>query len=477
MNRIVIKRTTLVRSPSGACRAERKGSAYLAVIGTTLIVATLAMGSLMSVKAQFRSARGAGDAAEAQLLAVSGIEMARLAISKDVNWRSTYSNPGWQPEQTLSAGKYVSWQVVDAGTGGSVLHAGVHPQGDTAPMRVFGKGRVADAVQIRSVEQTLTKVPFTAMFSALHANGNVTLAAGINRSLTVTDGPLTTNGSFSNWINFAGNVEAQSIINSGSIFGMQTAPAIAKTVPADDVWNIYQPLATTIPWNAAYFWYDSASLQWRPRTNILTPTMSQFATPVTNPNGVYYVAVPASVSRIQFDWVRVSGTILFDCQGTGTTIHLGGRINWAPARADYPMVIIRNAKFAELDAQGTAAQFTLNEGTNNNAAGTANYNPNGFPYGGVSDSDTIDSIESELFGVIHVMGGVGGIPTTTTVCANLCTTGCILAPGPLICPEGSATPVDAALTWDSSLLSNPPLGYYKLSIQPSFGTWRQEILP
>lgn len=477
MNRISLKSTTLLRSPGGVCRAKRKGSAYLAVIGTTLIVATLAMGSLMSVKAQFRSARGGGDAAEAQLLAVSGIELARLAISKDVNWRSTYSNPGWQPEQVLSAGKYISWQVVDAATGGSVLHQGVHPQGDTAPMRVFGKGRVSDAVQIRSVEQTLTKVPFTAMFSALHANGNVTLAAGNDRSLTVTDGPLTTNGSFINMIIFDGSVEAQSITNVGSILGTQTAPAVVKTVPSDDVWNIYATLATTIPWNATYFWYESASLQWRPRTNILTPTMSQFATPVTNPDGVYYVLVPASVSRIQFDWVRVSGTILFDCQGTGTKIHLGGHINWAPARADYPTVIIRNAAFAELDAQGTAANFTLNEGTDNNAAGTANYNPNGFPYGGVSDSDTSDSMEFEMLGVIHVMGGVGGMPTTTTLCSNLCTTGCILAPGPLNYPAGSATPVDAELRWDSSLLSNPPLGYYKLNIQPSFGTWRQEILP
>ncbi len=478
----MIHSRTQMRSPVHSVAASvghhRRGSAYLAVMGTTLIVATLSMGALVSVRAQYRSSKGAGDAAEAQLLAGSGIEMARRAIFQDANWRTTYSGTGWQSEMQVSPGKYVTWKLLDASTAGSVLHAGANPQSDTAQIRIYGKGRVGDAVQMRSVAQTSTKIPYTGMLSALHANGNVSLAAGSGRSFTASGAKLSTNGTFTNGVTYVGDVDAQVITNTGTISGIQTVTATAKTVPPDSVWNIYQPLATSIPWNTTvYFYYNSAKVQYQPKTNILSPTMSNFTTPVTNVDGVYLITVPSGIAKIQFDWVRVNGTILFDCQGTSTTIHLGGHILWTPARPDYPMIIVRNALAVELDAQGTGTGFTLDENTNNNTAGASNYNPVGFPYSGVQDADVLDSYESRLFGVIHIMGGVGATPTATTIFTKLRVTGCIIAPGTVTYPGGSATPIDATLTWDSALLSNPPLGYYTQSMSTSANTWRQEILP
>ncbi len=442
------------------------------VLGTTMLVAVITLGALQSVRSQTRMSRMIGDSSAAAELAASAIAHAQLILKNDTNWRTTYASGAWSTEQAFGTGSF-RWKVVDATNGGSVLHAGVPPLSDTAAIRIYGKGRIGSVVHSMSVQTILSKKPYDAVKSAIHAQGNVTLSSG--NSFTVIGGPFSTAGSFTNSIPFTGNVEALSISGSGTISGTQTINPPAKTLPPDSIFDYYRGLATTIPWTAPYFPYDSGKAQYEIKTNYLTPTMSNFATPVTNPDGVYYVQIPGGMGKLQFDYVRVNATILFDVLGTGTTIHFGGHILWTPFRSDYPMALIRNAASVELDAQGTANPLV--EGLNNNGAGNANYNPPGFPYNSVTDTDTVDSYESRLFGVTHVIGGVGGTPTLTKIFTQLRMTGCIIAPGAVSYPFGSQTPIDATLTWDSSYATNPPYGYYTLEMTTSPGSWRQELTP
>jgi hypothetical protein len=455
---------------SKATKLRRRGITYIMVLGTTMLVAVITLGALQSVRSQTRMSRMIGDASSAADLASSAISHGQLLIKNNSLWRLFYASGSWSSEQSLGGG-FFQWKVVDASTGSSVLHEGVLPKDDFNPVRIYGKGRIGNVVHTMSVEINFSKKPYDAVRSAIHAQGNVSINSG--DSFNVVGGPFSTAGSFTNAIPFNGNVEALSISGSGTISGIQTTNAPTKTVPPDNVFDYYRSIATTIPWTTAYFPLSGG--KYLIKTNILTPTMSQFVTPVTNPNGVYYVSVPGGLGKLQIDWVRINGTILFDVQGSGTTILFGGHILWTPIRPDYPMSLIRNASTVELDAQGMHGALT--EGGNNNGAGNANYNPPGFPYNSVTDTDTSDSYESRLFGLTHVIGGVGGTPTATVIFTQLRTTGCVIVPGAVTYPGGSATPIDATLTWDSSYATNPPYGYYTVEMTPTPGSWRQELAP
>jgi hypothetical protein len=462
---VVVNRLSCVRSTR---RVSRRGSIYLLVLGSTLIVAVLGLGGLQAVRSQVRSANLLRDSSAAADLALSAIAHGRLKLIEDSAWRTNYASGAWSTEQTLGSGTF-SWKIVDASTGGSVLHAGVNPLSDTATVKICGKGRVGSVLHITTVQLAVTKNPYDAVKTALYAGGSVALNS--STPLTVSGAPLAAAGIFSNTINFTGNVEAAAIFNSGTITGTQTSLASPKTTPPNSVWDIYFPLATPIPWNTSCI--ASSSGKYNFKTNILTPTLSNFTTPVTNADGVYYVSVPAGLGKLQIDWIRINGTILFDVQGSGTTVHFGAHILWSPFRADYPMAIIRNAQTVELDS----LTAMLAEGTNNNGAGNANYNPTGFPYNGVSNTNTTDAnYVSRLYGLIHVMGGVGITPTTTNIYPQLHSIGCVITPGAVNYTGGSATP-DASLVWDPALASNPPLGYYTLKATPVAGSWKQELAP
>jgi hypothetical protein len=474
------QRINLLQKTQQRRPGSRDGVTYVLVLGTTLMVAVMGLSGLIAARSQSRNARQLQAVASASDLALSAVARGRMLIKADQNWRTTYASGLWSAEQQLGEG-FFNWKVIDASTGGSVLHSGIESLSDTSSVKIIGKGRVGNVIHLTSVEVAVTKSPYDALKSALHAQGAVTLTSGSGYTMAAINGPLSSNTSIANGVAFTGNLEAPLITNTGTVSGTQSLTTAAKSPPPDSVWDYYRPLATTIPWDAGttnqYFFYDSGKSQYKIKTNILTPTLSNFVTPVTSPAaGVYYVSVPGGLGKLQFDWVRVNATILFDVQGPGTTIHFGGHILWTPARPDFPMTIIRNAQTVELDAQGNTGALTESGGSYN-VGSSANYNPPGFPYNGTEDTDTIDSYESRLFGVTHVMGGTGGTPTATTIFTLLRSTGSIIVPGTLSYPGGNTSNgVNATMTWDSSLLTNPPVGYYSMTLTPLAGTWKQELI-
>ncbi len=450
--------------------AQRRGVTYLLVLGTTLLVAVMGLGGLLAARTQSRTANLLRNASSASDLALSAIAIGRLKINEDQNWRTTYASGGWSVEQQLGDG-YSSWKVVDASTGGSVLHAGINPLADTATVKVCGKGRVGKVIHNTVVELSVTKNPYGALKSALYAAGNVTLNS--SNPLTVSGAPFSTAGVFNNSITFTGDVEAQSITNTGTLTGKQTTGAAPKTTPPNSVWDIYRPLATQIPWDSAHI-NAIGTTKTNFKTNVLSPGVTNFSPPMSSIDGVYWVEIPATATGIlQIDWMRINGTVLFDVKAANFKVHFGAHIIWTPARADYPMAIIRNAQTVDLDS----LTALMAEGSNLNGAGNANYNPTGFPYSGVSNTNTTDAnYVSKLWGVIHVMGSSGGTPTVTNLFPQCHTVGCVIAPGAVTYTGGGATP-DASLTWDATYLTDPPLGYYTLQMTPISGSWRQELTP
>src|SRR5205814_887077 len=85
---------------------RRRGSAYLLVVFVSMIVAVIATGAILAVRSQAQSADLLGDTSEARSYARSAVDLGRLWISQDANWRSNRSNGAWATSQPIGRGTY-----------------------------------------------------------------------------------------------------------------------------------------------------------------------------------------------------------------------------------------------------------------------------------------------------------------------------------------------------------------------------------
>lgn len=83
---------------------QRRGSVYLAVLGTAMIVSVLALSSLALQRVQNRMLTSSVDVRQAQHHAETAIELGLLAIKNDPNWRTNYSNGSWFANRSLGDG-------------------------------------------------------------------------------------------------------------------------------------------------------------------------------------------------------------------------------------------------------------------------------------------------------------------------------------------------------------------------------------
>src|ERR1041384_6442214 len=117
---------------------RNRGSIYVLVLGVALIVTTIGLGALAVVRAQGRINDANGDAAEARFYALSAIEMGRMMIAQDSNWRNTYLSGGWPTNMPVGAGT-LTLQVVNPN--GALNHA------STDPVILTGIGAKGAAIQ------------------------------------------------------------------------------------------------------------------------------------------------------------------------------------------------------------------------------------------------------------------------------------------------------------------------------------------
>ena len=85
-------------------RRSNRGSVYLAVLGTGLIVSVLALSALALQRVQNRMLTASADVRQAQLNAEAAIELGLLTIKSDPNWRTTYANGTWFSNRSTGVG-------------------------------------------------------------------------------------------------------------------------------------------------------------------------------------------------------------------------------------------------------------------------------------------------------------------------------------------------------------------------------------
>jgi len=94
----------------------RRGSTYLLVLGSTMLVTVIGLSALFAVTLERRRAEAAGDAVKARFYAQSALEMAAHWIDDDPDWRSNRPNGAWATDVPIGNGTF-GVQVVDPGDG------------------------------------------------------------------------------------------------------------------------------------------------------------------------------------------------------------------------------------------------------------------------------------------------------------------------------------------------------------------------
>jgi hypothetical protein len=404
---------------------QRRGTTYILVMGAAAMIGVIGLSGMLAARIQQRGVALGNDWNEAAFLAQSGIELGIARINADPNWRTNYVSGVESAAIPLGSGS-ASFKLVDAALG--------LPGGDGSlnnnsfdPVRLYGYGRVGDAVRVFSV-QLIGATPLDALRTCMTAKG-----AGNNKEAIFASGPISTNGQFKIEEVVTANVEAGSINygGAGAVDGTIVAPAAAKTLPDPTLFDAYKRLATTIPYG---------SDPWKPTAPLLSAAVNPLSG-TTNSSGIYYIAIPAGC-KIQLRIDHIKGTLLIDCADKAK-FQLNDPIYWEPHSTDLPILLIRHQTNSGTDDELRPSSGFVTEG--------------GQTY------------QSELHGLVYITG-----PSGASISAKLGGGG--TASGTIITHNDFKVegPPGFTCNWLSNLYLNPPVGFatgHKMKIASGSLLW------
>jgi hypothetical protein len=202
----------------------RRGSVYLAVLGTALIVSLLAFSALALQRVQNRMLSASADVRQAQLNAEAAIELGLLAIKDDPNWRTTYANGTWFSNRSSGEGScaLTVTDPIDANLADSTTEAIV----------MTGVGSAGKAVQrvVRTIDSYAE--PLGCLRSSVAAGGALSLNSSVLRA--TNSGLISANSSSASGSTVYGRVEAVTV--SGSTYSGTTTQIVAAARPAMPTW-------------------------------------------------------------------------------------------------------------------------------------------------------------------------------------------------------------------------------------------------
>lgn len=217
-------------------RHVRSGGVYIAVLGTSLIVALLGMSALMAQRIQNRVTTASADIRQAELNAQSAVEMALLTMKQNANWRTTQPHGRWFTDRSTGSGT-CTVDVVDP------IDSNLANNADD-PVVIRGIGYSGRAEQRMEITIDPRREPFGCLRSAIAAGDTISLTSSTLR----TEGLITANEVSAFAAQVYGTVEATSI--SGSTYHGATTVVPSNKRPAMPDWgsvfNYYRVNGTEI---------------------------------------------------------------------------------------------------------------------------------------------------------------------------------------------------------------------------------------
>lgn len=218
---------------------RRMGGVYIAVLGTSLIVALLGITALMGQRIQNRVLAAAADIRQAQLNANTAVELALLTMKQNANWRATQPHGQWFAGRGTGAGT-CTLNVTDP------VDANLANSADD-PVVVRGIGYSGQAEQHVEITIDPQKEPLDCLRSAVAAGDAISLQS----DTLLTNGLITANQISASSSLVRGNVEAVSI--SGSTYSGTTTQIDAPPAMPDwsTVFNYYRTSGVATELSAA----------------------------------------------------------------------------------------------------------------------------------------------------------------------------------------------------------------------------------
>lgn len=407
-------------------RRRRRGSVYIAVLAAAMIVTIVGLSALLATRIQGRSAGAMNRAMNARFYARSAIEMGLYLVHQDPNWRADRVNGTSIAKQSIGSGTF-SLEAIDPQDG---------DLSDSVSDLLVLTGTGIDGQARHKMQVTLEPVlrPLEALKTCLCAAGQILVTSG--QSLAAMEGPVCTNANLIVDGTIYGAVEAQSVSGTGTVVGTVTAPAPPKQMPAPDVFERYQAMATVLP----------------SRDKIENMVISPSHNPIgpTNPDGLYFI--DTNGRDLTITGVRINGTLVVRCPGQ--KVILDSAVFLHNYRPYYPTLIVEG----NLEIKIQSKDYNLSE-----AAWATSFNPPGAPYLGQSDGDQMDEFPNEVRGLVHVKG--------TVLMSQPA-----LIRGTIICESTVTCDDHVQMLYDPSLFTTPPLGYTAVvGMRIAPGTWRQAV--
>ena len=410
---------------------RRRGSLYVAVLGSTMVITVIGISALMLARIERVSAEGTADLSTARFYAQSAIEMGQHKIRQDSNWRTTYTSGAWESNRTIGSGKY-TLEGIDPVDGNLSNSAS-----DSLLLRGTGfEGQSRYKLQVTMVAKSNA---LTCLQVAMHAGSNLTFnsaTVACNQTISANN---TVSGSSNN---IAANVEAVSAITAQTITGTKTPGITPRTMPDTSAFSYYTTNGTTIPYSSILKVSGVVTME----KKLLSPADNPYGM-VMNPNGIYVINCAGGNLRIRN--CRIAGTLVILNPGT---FSIENSVLFEPAVANYPSLLVNGN--ATLNYTNTA----LSE-----SSLAYNFNPASTPYQGDHNSTMLDTYPSVINGLVYVSGAV---TTQSTVTIN----------GVLVVGTTLTSQNNLNLSYLSTFYTNPPPGFGgapEMVVSP--GTWKQLV--
>lgn len=417
--------------------SNRTAAVYIAVLMSSLIVASIAMGAVTAAHYYARDLNYEGDHRLSQLAAVAALEWAVSDLNATTNWRTAHTNNRDTAVQQLGNARF-RYRLIDVD---GDLADDSWDACDIIATASVGKATCAWRARL----QPAGGIPNCLNYS-LSANNNIELDP---LAMWCSDGIIGTGGnvvvdsvaSLTADCYYAGSV-------SGNIYGTLNPMTADLEIPSVSVLEHYAENA--VPIAAAQI---PSSMGRLIINRQLLSSASNTISGSLSPDGVYVIDCenyPITISNS-----RLLCTLILENVGSNSKI--AQSVFWEAAQANYPALLVDG------DLELSMARNVLNEATLG-----INLNPTGTPYRGTTDSSLTTVYPSQIRGLIYVSGRIvlSGIDSDNEVHG-------VLIGGEKILGSG-----DLFLSSRRLFSSNPPPGfrkYDKVRIAP--GSARRVLAP
>lgn len=364
-------------------QTRHHGSVYLPVLIASMVAATLAVGGMLAVQSQSRSAALRSDSSAARALALSAVEIGRARIAADENWRTAYSTGAWFTDLSMGGGT-VSLDVS--------APAGALDRNILDPVVLTGSARFGRSFQRVTVMLVPPPVvPVSALNAVLASASNVVFS---NANIVAPSEIIAANGSISSLgtdSSISAQLRAKGSITGGVYSGTSQSSAPLLGFPATGAVQLYLPMASTIVTTASPESGGTLEIE----NVLISPLVNPYGAP--NSRGIYVINCGGANLRIRQS--RIIGTLIVL---NAASVTVEEEVHWTPAEPNLPALLVDADLTIDLDADETLDESKLSPPTNLNPAGS----PYPFAPGGATDSDILDSYPTVINGLIYSTGTV-----------------------------------------------------------------------